>query len=112
MTLHLSVSRKYKFDTKYSIFFKVFRALEYPAEMAKQEFHRERLVTERWNLIRFVSERSNSTDNDDVEKLLSDHLAVYERVSKSNGAFLLSPILAVPGRIFNSKNLYTSWRAI
>ncbi|XP_026747294.1 potassium channel subfamily K member 18-like isoform X4 [Trichoplusia ni] len=58
----------------------VFRALEYPAEMAKQEFHRERLVTERWNLIRFVSERSNATDNDDVEKLLSDHLAVYERV--------------------------------
>lgn len=61
-------------------FKQVFRALEYPAEMAKQEFHRERLLTERWNLIRFVSERSNGTDNDGVEKLLSDHLAVYERV--------------------------------
>lgn len=59
----------------------VFRALEYPAEVQKQEFHRERLLTERWNLIRFVSERSNGTDSDGVEKLLSDHLAVYERVS-------------------------------
>ncbi|CAH0669142.1 unnamed protein product [Spodoptera exigua] len=59
----------------------VFRALEYPAEMAKQEFHRERLLTERWNLIRFVSERSNNgTDSDGAEKLLSEHLAVYERV--------------------------------
>ncbi|XP_047023294.1 potassium channel subfamily K member 18-like isoform X1 [Helicoverpa zea] len=58
----------------------VFRALEYPAEMAKQEYHRERLLTERWNLIRFVSERNNGTDNDGTEKLLSDHLAVYERV--------------------------------
>uniref|UniRef100_A0A2A4J5D2 Protein kinase domain-containing protein n=1 Tax=Heliothis virescens TaxID=7102 RepID=A0A2A4J5D2_HELVI len=54
---------------------KVFQALEYPAEMAKQEYHRERLLTERWNLIRFVSEQNNGT-----EKLLSDHLAVYERV--------------------------------
>ncbi|KAJ8725095.1 hypothetical protein PYW07_016053 [Mythimna separata] len=58
----------------------VFRALEYPAEMAKQEFHRERLLTERWNLIRFVSERSNGTDLDGAEKLLSEYLAVYERV--------------------------------
>ncbi|XP_075973033.1 TWiK family of potassium channels protein 7 isoform X2 [Anticarsia gemmatalis] len=59
----------------------VFRALEYPAEIEKQEYHRERLLTERWNLIRFVSERSNNgTDSDGVEKLLSDHLAVYERV--------------------------------
>ncbi|XP_021191836.1 TWiK family of potassium channels protein 7 isoform X2 [Helicoverpa armigera] len=48
--------------------------------MAKQEYHRERLLTERWNLIRFVSERNNGTDNDGTEKLLSDHLAVYERV--------------------------------
>lgn len=61
----------------------MFRALEYPAEMAKQEFHRERLLTERWNLIRFVSERSNGTDLDVAEKLLSDYLAVYERVSSS-----------------------------
>lgn len=60
----------------------MFRALEYPAELEKQEYHRERLLTERWNLIRFVSERtSNNTDSDGVEKLLSDHLAVYERVS-------------------------------
>ncbi|CAB3236073.1 unnamed protein product [Arctia plantaginis] len=58
----------------------VFRALEYPAEVQKQEFHRERLLTERWNLIRFVSGRSNATSSDGVEKLLSDHLAVYERV--------------------------------
>lgn len=65
------------------IFNQVFRALEYPAEMAKQEFHRERLLTERWNLIRFVSERSNNgTDIDDNDKLLSEHLAVYERVSE------------------------------
>ncbi|KAG6448735.1 hypothetical protein O3G_MSEX005691 [Manduca sexta] len=59
----------------------VFRALEYPAELEKQEYHRDRLLTERWNLIRFVSERSNGTDySDGVEKLLSDHLAAYEKV--------------------------------
>ncbi|KAJ0179415.1 hypothetical protein K1T71_005127 [Dendrolimus kikuchii] len=59
----------------------VFRALEYPAELAKQEFHRERLLTERWNLIRFVSARNNGTDDaDGVEKILSDHLAAYEKI--------------------------------
>ncbi|KAL0839673.1 hypothetical protein ABMA28_016331 [Loxostege sticticalis] len=59
----------------------VFRALEYPAELAKQEYHRERLVTERWNLIRFVSERNeNLTLGAGVEKILSDQLALYEKV--------------------------------
>ncbi|XP_049864940.1 TWiK family of potassium channels protein 7-like [Pectinophora gossypiella] len=59
----------------------VFQALEYPAELAKQEFHRDRLLTERWNLIRFVSEQNaNITDEQTLQKSLSDHLAVYERV--------------------------------
>ncbi|XP_026326353.1 TWiK family of potassium channels protein 9 [Hyposmocoma kahamanoa] len=36
----------------------VFRALEYPAEMAKKEFHKERLIEERWNLINLVSDNN------------------------------------------------------
>ncbi|CAH0397523.1 unnamed protein product [Chilo suppressalis] len=59
----------------------VFRALEYPAELAKQSFHRERLQTERWNLIQFVAQRNgNITLDPIIEKQLSDHLALYERV--------------------------------
>lgn len=59
----------------------VFRALEYPAEIAKQEYHRERLLEERYNLIRFVADfNSNATGYDSLEEMLSDHLAVYEKV--------------------------------
>ncbi|KAM3968181.1 LOW QUALITY PROTEIN: potassium channel, subfamily K, member 16 [Aphomia sociella] len=58
----------------------VFRALEYPAELEKQEFHRERLLTERWNLIKFVSEYNINGTESSIEKLLSDQLAIYERV--------------------------------
>ncbi|XP_062527846.1 TWiK family of potassium channels protein 7 isoform X1 [Bombyx mori] len=59
----------------------VFRALEYPAEMAKQDFHRERVLSERWNLIRFVAQWTNGTEYfNGVEELLSHHLAIYEKV--------------------------------
>ncbi|CAG9792065.1 unnamed protein product [Diatraea saccharalis] len=59
----------------------VFRALEYPAELAKQNFHRDRLQTERWNLIQFVAQRNgNITVDPDVEEQLSQHLALYERI--------------------------------
>lgn len=59
----------------------MFRALEYPAEIAKQEYHRERLLEERYNLIRFVADfNSNATGYDSLEEMLSDHLAVYEKV--------------------------------
>ncbi|XP_031763464.1 TWiK family of potassium channels protein 7 isoform X2 [Galleria mellonella] len=58
----------------------VFRALEYPAELEKQEYHRERLLTERWNLIKFVSEYHNNGTEGGMEKLLSDQLAIYEKV--------------------------------
>ncbi|XP_053600113.1 TWiK family of potassium channels protein 7 isoform X2 [Plodia interpunctella] len=57
----------------------VFQALEYPAELAKQEFHRERLLTERWNLIRFVFQR-NATEIVAMENLISEQLAIYEKV--------------------------------
>ncbi|XP_072941938.1 TWiK family of potassium channels protein 7 [Epargyreus clarus] len=70
----------------------VFRALEYPAEITKQEYHRDRLLTERWNLIRIVSDYNvNGTEDFSIEKLLSDQLAVYERVleeASSNGLAL------------------------
>lgn len=60
----------------------VFRALEYPAEMAKQEYHRDRLITERWKLIRIVSEHSgNTTGNFKVQDILSASLSIYEKVS-------------------------------
>ncbi|XP_039745866.1 TWiK family of potassium channels protein 7 [Pararge aegeria] len=59
----------------------VFRALEYPAELAKQEYLRDRLLTERWNLIRVVADYNiNGTEDVSLEKVLSDQLAVYERV--------------------------------
>ncbi|KOB65170.1 Catalytic subunit of protein kinase A [Operophtera brumata] len=54
---------------------KVFRALEYPVELAKQEFHRERLVSQREYLIQFVVEYSGNNSEE-----LSEHLAYYERV--------------------------------
>ncbi|CAH2092118.1 unnamed protein product [Euphydryas editha] len=56
-------------------------ALEYPAELAKQEYLRDRLLTERWNLIRLVSDYNmNRTEEVSLEKFLSDQLAVYEKV--------------------------------
>ncbi|XP_045492601.1 TWiK family of potassium channels protein 9 [Colias croceus] len=59
----------------------VFRALEYPAEMAKQEYVRDRLLTERWNLIRVVSDFNfNGTEVVSMEKLLSAQLSIYEKV--------------------------------
>ncbi|XP_034825248.1 TWiK family of potassium channels protein 7 [Maniola hyperantus] len=59
----------------------VFRALEYPAELAKQEYLRDRLLTERWNLIRVVADYNmNGTEDVSLEKVLSDQLAVYEKV--------------------------------
>lgn len=59
----------------------VFRALEYPAEVAKQEYHREILLAERDSLIKFVANtNSNGTTYDSLEQLLSDHLAIYEKV--------------------------------
>ncbi|XP_045526413.1 potassium channel subfamily K member 4 isoform X2 [Pieris brassicae] len=59
----------------------VFRALEYPAEMAKQEYLRDRLLTQRWNLIRAVSDYNfNGTEVVSMEKLLSDQLSIYEKV--------------------------------
>ncbi|CAF4943002.1 unnamed protein product [Pieris macdunnoughi] len=62
-------------------FIPVFRALEYPAEMAKQEYLRDRLLTQRWNLIRAVSDYNfNGTEVVSMEKLLSDQLSIYEKV--------------------------------
>ncbi|XP_026491664.1 TWiK family of potassium channels protein 7 [Vanessa tameamea] len=59
----------------------VFRALEYPAELAKQEILRDRILTERWNLIRVVADYNmNGTEVISLEKVLSDQLAVYEKV--------------------------------
>lgn len=60
----------------------MFRALEFPAEMAKQEYHRDRLLSERWNLIRIVTDYGiNGTDYVvSMEKLISDQLAIYEKV--------------------------------
>ncbi|XP_041973173.1 TWiK family of potassium channels protein 7 isoform X1 [Aricia agestis] len=59
----------------------VFRALEYPAEMSKQEYMRDRILTQRWNLIRVISDYNvNRTVDVNIEKLLSDQLAAYERV--------------------------------
>ena len=67
----------------------VFRALEYPAEMAKQEFLRNRLLTERWNLIRVVSDYNmNGTEEVSLEKILSDQLAVYEKVMNMFNYFI------------------------
>lgn len=61
----------------------VFRALEFPAEMAKQEYHRDRLLSERWNLIRIVTDYGiNGSDYVvSMEKLISDQLAIYEKVT-------------------------------
>lgn len=51
--------------------------------MAKQEFLRNRLLTERWNLIRVVSDYNmNGTEELSLEKVISDHLAVYEKVKE------------------------------
>ncbi|XP_014355577.1 TWiK family of potassium channels protein 9 [Papilio machaon] len=59
----------------------VFRALEFPAEVAKQEYHRDRLLSERWNLIRIVSDYGmNGTEFVSMEKLISDQLAIYEKI--------------------------------
>ncbi|VVC91623.1 unnamed protein product [Leptidea sinapis] len=59
----------------------VFRALEYPAEIAKQDYLRDRLLAERWNLIRVVSDYTfNGTEEMTVEKILSEQLAIYEKV--------------------------------
>lgn len=49
--------------------------------MAKQEYHRDRLLSERWNLIRVVSDYGmNGTEFVSMEKLISDQLAIYEKV--------------------------------
>ncbi|KAJ2950620.1 hypothetical protein O0L34_g8875 [Tuta absoluta] len=58
----------------------VFRALEYPAEVAKQEFHRERLRTERDILIQVVSDRINASTDLQLKRLFSEQLSVYEKV--------------------------------
>lgn len=63
-------------------FFQVFRALEYPAEVAKQEYYRQRLLVEREMLLSFVSQRSGNGSEEEGMKMLSDHLAVYERVGR------------------------------
>ncbi|CAG4941063.1 unnamed protein product [Colias eurytheme] len=49
--------------------------------MAKQEYVRDRLLTERWNLIRVVSDFNfNGTEVVSMEKLLSAQLSIYEKV--------------------------------
>ncbi|CAG9091196.1 unnamed protein product [Plutella xylostella] len=59
----------------------VFRALEYPAEVAKQEYYRQRLMEERESLLAFVAQSGtgNASDSYSVKDVLSDHLAAYER---------------------------------
>lgn len=52
--------------------------------MAKQEYLRDRLLTERWNLIKIVADYYiNGTAEVSLEKVISDHLAVYEKVKKN-----------------------------
>lgn len=52
----------------------MFRALEYPAEIAKKEYHKERIIAERWNLINLVS------DNNFNFTQWIEQLEYYERV--------------------------------
>lgn len=64
----------------------VFQALEYPAEKAKQDYHRDRLVAERDNFIQFITDRNVNGSGFDSLEVLSKQLAVYEKVRHIIGA--------------------------
>lgn len=60
------------------LFLQVFRALEYPAELARVQRHRELVFVQREQ---FIFSIVNNTDVTNLETLMSVELALYEKVA-------------------------------